>query len=382
MVPTSTFVRLGPQSMTPDHKMAKSGKQTFRDSAADFERIRKDILDGRIAPIYLLTGDEEYFIDSLADVLTERVLPADQVAFNRIITYGKDASEADIINFARQMPMMGNRLLIIVREAQGLKRLEQLSLYTANPCPTTTLVICHKVLKPKGKAIDKRIAFYKQCASSGVVFESVAPRDYEIGPWLAGFIRSKGCEIDADAMQILLDHLGTEITKISNEITKLLTYLPEGTSRITSAHIETNIGISKDFNNFELTKAISTGDRAKAMLIADHFRRNAKDNPPTRTIDVLFDHFRRIFILNYKRWQVRYRNIPMPSDDQMCTMMKLPNPYFLNEYKQAAALYPNKKVFAILGLLRDYDLKFKGMDNGSADNGELMEELLLRIFMM
>ena len=355
--------------------MAKSGKTTFKESVAEFSRLQQEIAARKFAPLYLLMGEEGYFIDRLCDQLAEGVLSEAERAFNQIVVYGKDSECGAIINFCRQMPMMGNYQVVIVREAQQLRKIEQLSLYTQAPAASTILVLCHKE-----KSLDKRTQLYKQIAQQGEVFESVRPRDYEIGPWLSDFIRTKGCSIEPKALTMLTDHLGVDIAKISNELTKLLTFLPEGTRTITADHIEQNIGISKDFNNFELTRALSERNMEKALRIADHFARNPKENPLIVTISTLFSHFQRIFILNYQRWLVRHRGMQMPSDMELSRMLKLPNPFFLNEYKQAAALYPNKKVFAILGLLREYDLKSKGMNSGSTAEGELLRELLLKIF--
>lgn len=354
--------------------MAKSSKTSFKDTIARYETIRSQIAARKFAPVYLLMGEEGYFIDEIANLLAESVLTEAERSFNQIVVYGKDTDEGTIINYARQMPMMGSYEVIIVREAQQLRKVEQLSLYTASPSPSTILVICYK-----GKSVDKRSQFYKSVDAKGVVLESVRPRDYEITAWLGSFVRSKGCDIDNKALGMLTDHLGTDIARISNELNKLLTRLPEGTARITAQHIEDNIGISKDFNNFELTKALSAKDMSRAMLIADHFRRNPKDNPLTVTISALFTHFQRIFLLNYKRWQARNKGVAMPNDMEMSTLLKLPHPIFLDEYKRAADLYPNKKVFAILGFIREYDMKSKGIGGGSAGDGELLRELIMKI---
>ncbi len=357
--------------------MAKgSTKTSFRDTVAAFQRLQGEIGAGRLAPLYLLMGEEGYFIDAIAELIADKALAPEDRDFNQIVAYGKDTDEGTIINYARQMPMTGSREVIIVREAQSLRRPDQLALYTAAPSPTTVLVLCFK-----GKSLDKRTQLYKHIAKSGEVLESVRPRDYEIGPWLEEFVRQRGCEIEAKALSMMVDHLGTDIAKISNELSKLLTSLPEGTRRITAAHIENNIGISKDFNNFELTKAISERNMARAMLIADHFGRDPKDNPFVVTLSALFTHFQRIFIVNYKRWESRHRGTPMPSDAELSALLKLPNPFFLNEYKQAAALYPNRKVFNIIGLLREYDMRSKGVGATSAGDGELLRELLLKIFL-
>lgn len=356
--------------------MAKSSKATFKDTIAVYQRLTRDIDGGKYAPVYLLMGEEGYFTDSVADLIASKVLDENERAFNQIVVYGRDTDEGTIINYARQMPMMGRYEVIIVKEAQALRKPDQLALYTASPSPSTILVLCFK-----GKTIDKRTQLYKHISQKGEVLEAARPRDYEITAWLGDFIKSKGCSIDDKALGMLTDHLGTDIAKISNEVNKLLTYLPAGTTRITAQHIEDNTGISKDYNNFELTKAISDGDMARALLIADHFRRNPKDNPFTVTLSALFTHFQRIFTVNYKRWESRRKGTPMPSDAELSAAMKLPNPFFLNEYKQAAARYPNKKVFEIFALLRRYDMQSKGIDSGSADDGELLRELLLKIFM-
>ncbi|MDL2319633.1 DNA polymerase III subunit delta [Alistipes sp. OttesenSCG-928-B03] len=356
--------------------MAK-GAIGFKESAAAFRQMAADIKARRFAPVYLLMGEEPYFIDRLADMLAENVLNDAEKAFNQIVVYGKDTEAEAVVEFARQMPMMGNYKVVIVREAQQLRKPEPLGIYAKLPSPNTVLVLCHKE-----KKVDKRSPLYKHSAQNGVVFESVRPRDYEIGPWLGEFIRSKGCTIEPKAMNMLVDHLGVEIDKISNELTKLLTSLPEGTKAITAEHIERNIGISKDFNNFELTKAISSRDMERALLIADHFRHNGNPKWYGSTMSVIFTHFQRIFILNYQRWLSAKRGVAMPNDAELTRMLKLNAAFFLTEYKQAAAIYPNKKVFAILGFLREYDMKGKGMNSGGADHGELLRELLLKIFMI
>ena len=357
--------------------MAKSsGKVTFKDTVTTYERLMREIDGGKYAPVYLLMGEEGYFIDRVCDRIADTALSEAERAFGQIVVYGKDTDEGTIINYARQMPMLGRWQVVLVKEAQALRKPEQLSLYTAAMSPSTILVICYK-----GKTLDKRTQLYKHIAQKGEVLESVRPRDYEITAWLGDFIRSRGCTIDTKALGMLTDHLGTDIAKISNELDKLLTYLPEGTTRTTAQDIENNIGISKDFNNFELTRAISEKNMSRAMLIADHFCHNPKDNPLTVTISALFTHFQRIFIINYKRWEAKHKNTQMPSDAELSALLKLPNPFFLTEYKQAASLYPNRKVFNILGLLREYDMRSKGIGGDSSDDGELLRELLLKIFL-
>lgn len=356
--------------------MAKSAVK-FKDTVSEYERLAREIRSRKFAPVYLLMGEESYFIDSLADLLAATVLDEAARAFNQITVYGRDTEAGQVVNLCRQMPMMGSYQVVILKEAQQLRGIERLSLYTQKPSPTTILVICHKE-----KNVDKRSAFYKGCAANGAVLESVRPRDYEIASWLQQFIRERGLTIDAKALSMLTDHLGTDIAKISNELHKLTVSLPEGTTRITDADIEANIGISKDFNNFELCKAVATRDMARALMIADHFARNPKDNPLLVTVLALFGQFKELFVVNYLRWLSRHKGTAFPPDTELMRILKKSNVYVIGEIKQNAANWDNRKVFNILGLLREYDAKSKGMNAGGASDGELLRELLLKIFML
>ena len=354
--------------------MAKSAVK-FKDTVSEYERLAREIRSRKFAPVYLLMGEESYFIDSLADLLAATVLDEAARAFNQITVYGRDSEAGQVINLCRQMPMMGQYQVVILKEAQQLKGLDKLALYTQKPSPTTILVICHKE-----KNADKRSAFYKGCAANGTVLESVRPRDYEIAAWLQQFIRQKGFTIDPKALSMLTDHLGTDIAKISNEIRKLTVSLPEGTQRITDADIEANIGISKDFNNFELCKAVVTRDMARALMIAEHFARNPKDNPLLLTVMALFGQFKELFVVNYLRWLARHKGRPFPPDTELMRILRKTNTFVIGEIKQNAAGWDNRKVFNILGLLREYDAKSKGLNAGGAPDGELLRELLLKIF--
>ena len=354
--------------------MAKSVLK-FKDSVAAYEQLAGQIAARRFVPIYLLMGEESYFIDAIAEQIATTVLGEAERAFNQLTVYGRDSEAGQVINLCRQMPMMGSYQVVILKEAQQLRGLDKLSLYTQKPSPTTILVICHKE-----KNADRRSAFYKGCAANGAVLESVRPRDYEIASWLQRFIAGKGLAIDTKALSMLTDHLGTDLAKISNELGKLLLSLPEGTKKITDAHIEQNIGISKDFNNFELCKAVTGQNLEQALRIADHFARNPKDNPLLVTILALFNQFREIFRINYLRWLSRHKGVPFPSDTELIGILRMNNAYALGELKQTSARWDNRRVFRILGLLREYDAKSKGMNAGGAPDGELLRELL-KIFL-
>ncbi len=356
--------------------MAKSALK-FRDSVAEYERLKSDIAARKFAPIYLLMGEENYFINSLAEMLADTILDEAARAFNQLTVYGRDSEAGAVINLCRQMPMMGSYQVVILKEAQQLRGIEKLSLYTQKPSPTTILVICHKE-----KNVDKRSAFYKGCAANGAVLESVQPRDYEITAWLQQFINGRGMSIDPKALSMLTDHLGTDISKISNELEKLSLSMPEGKSRITDDDIERNIGISKEFNNFELCKAVVVKDMNRSLMIADHFARNPKDNPLLLTISALFGQFRDLFTVNYLAWLSRRKGQPFPQDIELMRILKKSSVYIVGEIKQQAALWDNRKVFNVLGLLREYDAKSKGLNSGGMSDGELLRELLLKIFLV
>ena len=355
--------------------MAKSTLK-FKDSIASYERLRSQIAARQFAPIYLLMGEESYFIDALCDQLTSTILSPAEQAFNQITVYGKDSDAGQIVNLCRQMPMMGSYEVIVVKEAQQLRQIEKLSHYTAKPQSSTILIICHKE-----KSVDKRSAFYKQCNSAGEVFESIRPRDYEIGPWLTQFIAGKGLHISPKAVQMLTDHLGCDIAKISNELDKLVVSLPAGTTDITDTHIEQNVGISKEFNNFELCNAVAMQDVARAMKIADHFAHNPKDNPLLVTVMALYSQFRDMFIINYLRWLSKHKGVAFPNEMELMRILKKSNMFAVKELSQQSLRWNNRKVFNVLGLLREYDGKSKGIDTGGMNDGELLRELLLKIFM-
>jgi DNA polymerase-3 subunit delta len=355
--------------------MAKSTLK-FKDSVAAFEALSAEITARRFAPIYLLMGEESYFIDALCDQLSSSILTPAEQSFNQITVYGKDSDAGQVVNLCRQMPMMGSHEVIILKEAQQLRQIEKLTHYTSKPQPSTILIICHKE-----KSLDKRSVLYKQCQKEGVVFESVRPRDYEIGAWLTQFIQQRGLRIAPKAVQMLTDHLGCDIAKISNEIDKLLVALPAGTNDITDMHIEQNVGISKDFNNFELCNAVALWDVKRAMTIADHFAHNPKDNPLLLTVMALYGLFRDMFIINYLRWLSKHKGIPFPSEIELMKTLKKNNTYAVKELSTFSQRWPNRKVFGVLGLLREYDGKSKGIDTGGASDGELLRELLLKIFM-
>jgi DNA polymerase-3 subunit delta len=278
------------------------------------------------------------------------------------------------------MPMMGSYQVVIVREAQQLTKIENLVHYTSSPQATTILIICYKN-KEQGRGLDKRTAFYKSCVKSGCVFESVRPRDYEVDSWLSSYISSRGLKIDPKAMAMLKEHVGMDIGRMVREIDKLVVSMAEGERVVTDQHIEQYIGLSKEFNSFELNDAVMKQDMGRAMRIADHFAHNPKSYPITQTITLLFNQFQQLFLLNYYIWQSRKRGIPMPSDMELMTGVRANNPFVLKELKANIGRWNGPRLFKVLGLLREYDAKSKGVNSGGLDGGELLKELLLKILM-
>ena len=357
--------------------MAKTAK--FVDCVAEYSAIMSDISARRFQPIYLLTGDEGFFIDAICDALAETILNEAERAFNQVTVYGLDTDAGAVVNLCRQMPMMGSYQVVIVREAQQMSKLDALQHYTSSPQPTTILVVCYKN-KEQGRGIDKRTSFYKSCQKNGVVFESLRPRDYEVDAWLNNYVASCGLKITAKALAMLKEHVGMDLSRMAQEVKKLSVSLPESERTVTDSHIEQYIGLSKEFNSFELNDAVLKQDMARAMRIADHFAHNPKSYPITLTINVLFGLFQQLFLLNYLMWQQRRKGIPMPNDAELMREIRVNNLFALREIKTNVGRWDNRRVFGILGLLREYDAKSKGIDSGGLDGGELLKELLLKIF--
>lgn len=356
--------------------MAKSSVR-FKDTVAAYGQLASEIKARQFAPVYLLMGEESYFIDALSDLLSEAILPVEEQAFSQYTIYGREVDAGKVTTLCRQLPMMGSHQVVILKEAQQMAQLDKLSLYTEHPSPTTILVICLK-----GKSLDKRTTLYKWIQKHGRILESVHPYDSEVGDWLRTLVSQRGYSIDQKALSMLIEHLGTDLAKMAGEVEKLLISLPEDQRKITDQQIEEHVGISKEFNNFELCKAVMLRQTGKALQIADHFARNPKDNPTLLTIMALFTQFRQLFLLNYVQWQSRRKGVPMPADAELMRLTRINNFYALGEMKQAAALWPNKRVFQVLGLLREYDAKSKGVEAGNISDGELRRELLLKIFVL
>lgn len=331
---------------------------------ATYEGIMSDLRKRIFKPVYFLAGDEPYYIDLITDYIAEKILSEEERAFNQIIIYGEDTTVNAIIETARRFPMMASHQVFIVKEAQTLRKIEDLLLYVEKPLNSTILVLGYKY-----KVIDKRTKLYKALDSQGAYFESMRLRDYQIPPWIERYLMTKGIKIDPDASAMLTEYLGTDLHKITNELDKLLITMPAGKPSVTTALIEKNIGISKDFNNFELQKAVGERNIYKANMIVNYFAENQKDNPVTLTIASLFSLFTKILTYHYTTDR---------SKNNVAAVLKIV-PYFVKDYEAWSMKYSAAKTIQIIGLLRTYDMKTKGFGDVSTEPGDLLKELIYKI---
>jgi DNA polymerase-3 subunit delta len=331
----------------------------------DVKRLVAAIKKGDLKPIYFLMGEEAYYIDKISDFIEDNVLDEAEKGFNQMVLYGRDVTIDDIVSNSKRYPMMAERQVVIVKEAQDLSRtIEKLAKYAENPQPSTVLVLNYKY-----KKLDKRKALYKTITKAGgVVFESKKLYENQVPDWIRRVLKGQNYDISPKAAQMLVEFLGTDLSKVNNELNKLKIVLPEGT-QITPEHIEENIGISKDFNNFELSKAVGEKNVIKVHQIAKYFADNPKDNPLVVTVALLFNFFSQLLHLH---------GMSDKNPRSVASALKV-NPYFVNEYLVAARNYPMRRVSSVIGLLREFDVKGKGVGSNAVPQGDLLKELLVRI---
>jgi DNA polymerase-3 subunit delta len=328
-------------------------------------KIVNDIKAGKIKPIYFLMGEEPYYIDKLSDYIEQNVLSEEEKGFNQTVLYGRDVSVEDIIGTAKRYPMMAERQVVIVKEAQDLtKTIDKLESYAENPMPSTVLVICYKY-----KTLDKRKKVTKLLDKNGLVYESKKLYENQVGQWITRVLQGKEYSIEPKANAMLVEFLGADLSKINNELEKLQIILPKGTT-ISGKHIEENIGFSKDFNVFELRKAIGERNQLKAYQIAQYFSDNPKDNPMVVTTSLIFSFFVQL---------LQYHGLKDKNPKNVATVLKV-NPFFLKDYDVALKNYPMKKVSQIVAALRDIDVKSKGVGANAMPIGDLLKEMLVKIF--
>lgn len=327
------------------------------------KQIVTSIKQGEVAAVYFLMGEEAYYIDAISDFIEDSVLSEEEKGFNQMVLYGRDVSIEDVVSHAKRYPMMAERQVIIVKEAQDLSRtIENLVAYVENPQPTTVLVFCYKY-----KTLDKRKKLSKSIAKNGVLFESKKLYENQVPDWIRRVLAGRGYTITPKAAQMLVEFLGNDLGKVNNELEKLqlITKLGE---QFTPELIEENIGISKDFNNFELQNAIGEKNIKKAFAIVQYFAQNPKNHPLVMTVALLYSFFSKL---------LKYHALTNKTDAPRALGV---SPYFVKDYQLAARNYPMKKVSAIISSIRKVDMKSKGVGAANLPQGDLLKELLVSIF--
>ena len=327
-------------------------------------QIAEDIKTGNTKPIYFLMGEEAYYIDKISDYIEKKLLTEEEKGFNQMVFYGRDVSVDDVISQAKRYPMMAEKQVVIVKEAQDLSRtIDRFVSYAENPQPTTVLVICYKY-----RSLDKRKKLGKIIAEKGVLFESKKLYENQVGDWISSNLKERGYDIEPKAAHMLVEFLGTDLSKIDNELEKLALILNKGTV-INAFHVEENIGISKDYNNFELRKAIGEKQFVRANQIINYFAENPKTHPLVMTISLLNSFFTQLLL---------YHGLKDKGRINVAKMLKI-NPYFVPEYQRAAANYPMRKVAQVISHLRDADLKSKGVGASNLSHADILKQLLFKI---
>ena len=329
----------------------------------DHKLLLKEIRNKKFEKIYFLHGEEPYFIDVLTKAIQDNALEESERDFNQSILYGKDAEVLSLISELKSYPMMAERRLVILKEAQYFKAIEQLESYLENPSNSTIFVICYKY-----KTFDARKKTLKNALKNGVVFKSEKVKEYQLAEWIQQYIKTTGYELTSKACMLLIESLGNDLGRIVKELEKLAVLIEKGTI-INENHIEENIGISKDYNVFELTNAVANKDNFKALKIVDYFEHNPKAADLVFVISNLFKFFSQIMRIHF---------LPNKSREAVAQALGV-HPFVAGELTNAKNKYDPRKIAANIALIHEYDLKSKGVGNTSATQGELMRELVYQL---
>lgn len=327
-----------------------------------YEEIVRNLRNKVYAPVYFLMGEEDYYIDRISDYIIDTVLTDTEKEFNLTVLYGSDTDIATIINAAKRYPMMSKYQVVAVREAQALRNLDELVYYLQKPLESTILVMCYK-----HGALDRRKKLVAELEKAGVLFESKKLKDAQLQGFITSYLKRKQVEIEPKASEMMAEFVGTDLNRMAGELEKLVITLPAGQRRITPEQIERNIGISKDYNNFELRNALIEKDVLKANRIIKYFEENPKNNPLQVTLAVLFNFFANLMLVYYA---------PDKSDRGIAAHLGLRSPWQAKDYENAMKRYTGVKVMQIVGAIRQCDAKSKGVGNSSVSDGELLRELV------
>ncbi|NSW44701.1 MAG: DNA polymerase III subunit delta [Bacteroidales bacterium] len=340
-------------------------------AALTYEQITDELKKQIYKPIYFLMGEEPYFIDAISDYIEENVLNEAEKSFNLTVAYGKDIDLASVVSLAKRYPMMANYQVVIIKEAQNIKNLDASEIgkkinpllsYLQEPLPSTILVICYK-----GKKLEKNRKIYKAIEKTGIIFDSKKIYETKLPAWITSQFKLRGKQIEPKAAHLMTDFIGNNLSSIINEINKMLLFL-ENENEIKVSHVEKLIGVSKDFNNTELLKAIGTKNITQANRILLYFQSDPRQHPVQQTIVWLFEYFSKVILL---------KDFQGLSDNEIASKLGIP-PYFLDEYKLTAKNYTRNQLIQNIHLIREYDMKSKGVDS-LADGHELLKEMVYKI---
>lgn len=327
-----------------------------------YEDIAKDIKNGKFAPVYLLMGEEDYYIDRFSDYIVEKALDENEKEFNLTIMYGLDTDMASVVNNAKRYPMMSEHQVVVVKEAQNLRSWEELSFYMQKPLTSTILVFCYK-----HGTLDRRKKIVAEIEKNGVVFESKKLKENLLPGFITTYMKRRKMEIDDTAAQLMAEFVGNDLNRLAGELDKLIITMPKDRNRITPVEIERNIGISKDYNNFELKNALITKDTLKANKIVKYFSDNPKSNPLQPTLALLFNYFSNLMVAYYA---------PERTENGVAAYLGLKSPWLAKEYIAGMKAYTGVKVMNIITQIRLCDARSKGIGNVSLSPGELLRELV------
>ena len=337
------------------------------DTAAQFETLRREIETGSLSPVYILMGEEPFYPERLCALITEKALQPHERDFNQTILYGADTSVDDIITTCERYPMMAERTLVVVREAQALKKPEGLSVYLDHISPTTVLVLLFS-----GKSMDKRTSFYKKAAKSCVIFESVKVREEAMPRWIESYFRSLGRTIEPQGAMLLAEYAGNDLRKISVEADKVLKAISESSDRVTAADIEQNVGISREFNTSELTVALASRDGDKAFRIAWFFGQSPRQYPLQMTLGFMFFFFSKAEMM--QALMLRDRISPKDAAAKAGVYYSYAGPYLA-----AVRNYDLRKTMRIISWIRECDWLSKSNSGGSTTENGLLTDLIAKI---
>jgi DNA polymerase-3 subunit delta len=337
-------------------------------AAVTYDAVMRDLTERHFKPLYYLMGDESYYIDKISDWIAEHVLQPEERDFNQTVLFGSDVTAAQIVDAAKRYPMMSEYQVIIVKEAQNIKNIEALEKYFKQPMPTTILVMCHK----NGSIDGRKREYLKTIQACGVLFESKKLKDKDLPAFIEHYLQAHQASIDAKSCQIIADSIGADLSRLTSELDKVLLSLPEGNRRVTPQVVEDQIGVSKDFNSFELRDAVVNRNIFKANQIIKYFDENPKAGSLYAFLPLLYNYFQNLLISYYCPQR--------GSQEALAQWLELRSPWAARDYVIGMRNYTGMKAMHILEKMREIDAKSKGLDNPNTPPGELMKELIFFIF--